>query len=280
VNTHEQANVSVIIPCYCCSETVERALHSVVQQTMAPAEIILVDDASDDDGVTLSCLQQLCHTFGKVYEIPIRLIALQENTGPSGARNAAWDTATADFIAFLDADDAWHPRKIEIQYSWMAAHPKVSLSGHHCCQVDVLLLSSQVVPRWSVKPCDFRSMLFKNPLMTRTVMMRRDTPLRFTASKRYSEDYLLWLQALASGLQAFFLEVVLAYSFKPAYGASGLSGNLWRMERGVLDNFRRLYRERAINGFIYFLASIFSFLKYLRRIIIVVFRRIVSFEHS
>jgi len=278
VNCNEQANVSVIIPCYCCTETVERALLSVLQQTISPVEIILVDDASNDDGATLNCLRELCLTSGKSSRIPIRLITLQENAGPSGARNVAWDTATADFIAFLDADDAWHPKKIEIQYTWMAAHPKVALSGHRSCQKDVLLPSSEVISQWSVKACNFRLMLFKNPLMTRTVMMRRDTPLRFVEDKRYAEDYLLWLQSVALGLQACVLDAVLAYSFKPEYGASGLGSNLWSMERGVLDNFRRLYRDRTIGKFIFLTASIFSFIKYLRRMIIVVCRRAVSGE--
>jgi len=275
MNFSEIANVSVIIPCYCCTGTVERALRSVVQQSMPPVEIILVDDASNDDGATLSCLKQLIHQF-EGGGISIRLMSLAENGGPSVARNAAWDVATAECVAFLDADDAWHPKKLEIQYRWMKMHPEVVLSGHFCNQMDTSMSPLDSVPQCSARPCELRSMLFKNPLSTRTVMTRRDLPLRFAADKRYAEDFLLWLQIAASGVQIYVLDVVLAYSFKPAYGESGLSGDLWRMERGELDNFCRLYKAGSIAGSMYVAASVFSLLKYVRRMIIGAYKRIYS----
>lgn len=269
MNESKQANVSVIIPCYRCVETVERAVQSVVQQTMIPAEIILVDDASDDREATSKSLKMLYQRFGETEtDIPIRVLTLQKNEGPSGARNTAWNAATSDFIAFLDADDAWHPNKLEIQYAWMQTHPEIAISGHHCCQVDVSFSSSEAVFNGSATSCYFRSMLFRNPLMTRSVMMRRDIPLRFSSGKRYAEDYLLWLQAMASGLQVSVLDAELAYSFKPDYGEGGLAGNLWRMECGEMDNFRRLYRAGKLSGIMYLAVSSFSFLKYFRRIII------------
>ncbi|MDX8389377.1 MAG: glycosyltransferase family 2 protein [Mariprofundaceae bacterium] len=272
-----QADVSVIIPCYCSVETVERALDSVVGQSMAPAEIILVDDASDDNGATISCLQQLCDKFGERCSISIQLIALRINVGPSGARNAAWEVATASYIAFLDADDAWHPKKIEIQYLWMQENPEVALSGHYSAQLDAWPPSLGVVPPCTAKACNFHLMLFRNPLVTSTVMMRRDTPCRFVVSRRYSEDYLLWLQIASAGAQVFVIDAVLAYSFKPVYGVKGLSGQIWLMELGVLNNFWRLYRCNGIGGATYLAASLFSLLKYLRRLIVVAIRGRVFF---
>ena len=273
MSSSKQANVSVIIPCYCCVDTVERALISVLQQTIPAVEIILVDDASNDNGATLACLRQLCETSAQRSDVPIQLITLQENGGPSVARNAAWDRAKAEYVAFLDADDVWHPKKLEIQYGWMAAHPEVSLSGHYSQYVDgEILPTSEITTHWSAKPCKFRSILFRNPLLTRTVMMHRNILLRFAVDKRYSEDYLLWLQAVVSGKEAFVLSVVLAYSFKPSYDASGLSGDLWRMESGELDNFRRLHRDKSISSVMYITVNLFSLMKYFWRVINVVRR--------
>ena len=272
MNSIKLANVTVIIPCYCCFDTVERALRSVVGQSLLPREIILVDDSSDDEGQTLLTLKKLINDFNSTAS-EIRLIALKNNVGAAGARNAAWDLASSDLVAVLDSDDAWHPRKIEIQYQWMKEHPMVALSGHLYSQVDENGEPSDVPSSFSAKPCDFRSMLFKNPLVTRTVMLRRDIPLRFAMGKRYAEDYLLWLQTMALGLQVFILSVDLAYSFKSSYGESGLSGNMWAMEQGVQDNFIRLYKDQEITLVTFLLASLFSFLKYFRRVMIVSLRR-------
>jgi len=269
VNSNGAVNVAVVIPCYCCVETIERALRSVAQQSMLPMEIVLVEDASPDNGATLRCLKQLLHSFSHACDAPMRLICLLDNMGPSGARNAAWETVTADYIAFLDADDAWHPKKLEIQFQWMKAHPEVTLSGHKSCEVDSSMTPSIVVDaQCFARRCDLHPMLFKNPLATRTVMVRRDISLRFVGDKRYAEDYLLWLQIVASGLQVYVLDRVLAYSFKPAFGASGLSANFLAMEMGVQDDFCRLRKAGAISFSMFCVASMFSLLKYLRRLLV------------
>src|SRR5690606_29412442 len=60
----------------------------------------------------------------------IRVVPLELNGGAAAARNAGWNSATGKYVAFLDADDTWHPQKIEVQYKWMEAHPEVGLTGH------------------------------------------------------------------------------------------------------------------------------------------------------
>jgi glycosyltransferase involved in cell wall biosynthesis len=92
----------------------------VLAQTVLPAEIILVDDFSDDAGVTLAVLHDLQRLDAL---LPIRLIFMSQNGGPGTARNAAWDISVQKYIAFLDADDIWDPKKIEIQWGWMSMHP-------------------------------------------------------------------------------------------------------------------------------------------------------------
>lgn len=120
--------VSVVVPCYCCEGTIERAVDSVMKQTALPAEVLLVDDASPDQGRTLNKLRQLQGRFRD--KTHIEVIALKNNGGPSVARNAGWEAATQPYIAFLDADDAWHPQKLEIQYEWMKEYSEVVLTGH------------------------------------------------------------------------------------------------------------------------------------------------------
>lgn len=264
-----QACVSVIIPCYRCSETIKRSVESVVGQTLPPNEVLLVEDGSNDGGATLSELYTLQRIFS---DRNIKILTLNKNSGPANARNAGWDAATQPFVAFLDADDAWHPRKLEIQTSWMNEHPDVMISGHRI----------EVVSGFSPKHLKIRSIYARNlnqlewllscRFSTISVMLRRDLPFRFDPEKRYSEDYLLWLRIVMNGNKSWRIELPLAYCFKPLYGSGGLSGDLWKMERGVHDTYQNIYREGLISFPVYAGLVIFSILKYFRRRILVFFR--------
>lgn len=98
--------VSCIIPAYNGERFIRRALDSVMSQTSKPDEIIVVDDESTDA------------TAAIVAEYPVRCIR-QKNAGTSAARNAGTAAAAGDLIAFLDQDDQWLPRKLELQLPLM-----------------------------------------------------------------------------------------------------------------------------------------------------------------
>jgi succinoglycan biosynthesis protein ExoO len=103
--TPQAGSVSVIIPAYKAAAFLERAVSSVLAQTMPPLEIIIVDDASPDD--TLAAANRLAQASP-----PIRVLSMPINGGPSKARNAAIDAAAGEWVAVLDADDAWKPGRI------------------------------------------------------------------------------------------------------------------------------------------------------------------------
>ena len=103
-------SVSVVIPTYNRARYVGRAIDSALAQTHRAYEIIVVDDGSSDD--TESVLKDR-------YEERIRYIR-QDNAGPSAARNVGIRAAKSEFIAFLDSDDVWLPRKLEVQMPLMA----------------------------------------------------------------------------------------------------------------------------------------------------------------
>lgn len=250
--------VTVIIPCYRCRETVVRALNSVLAQTLQPAEILLIDDASADG--TLELLRDLERCYTPV----VKVIAQEKNGGPGLARNAGWDEATQPWLAFLDADDAWHPVKLEVQWGFLANHPKISLCGHGT-QLSVGSVQHTVKEVFKVNSLTLGKMLLSNRLPTRSVMLRRDLPFRFS-SKRFSEDYFLWLQIITAGYHACRLEVSLAYSFRPDFSSGGLSGNLWLHEKSELEVLSALWRSGKIGWAHWSLSSAWSFVKFLRRL--------------
>lgn len=259
-----QCPVSVIIPCYRSAETIKRAVASVINQTLPPQEILLVEDCSGDDGRTLAALFHIQQSFQKL--VAIKVIPLRENTGPGGARNAGWSEARQPYLAFLDADDSWHPEKLEIQYRWMAAHPEVVLTGHKSALPETGESFPGLSGNIKASAVSAYALLMSNCFPARSVMLRREIALRFEPAKRYAEDYLLWLRIVLGGGAAWLLELPLAYSYKADYGGTGLSGNLWEMELGELDTYRRILREELISPAAWFALALFSLLKYLRRV--------------
>ena len=254
--------VTVVVPAYNAASTLPRALASVFAQTYLPAEIVVVDDASSDQ--SWDVLQQLCVDCP---EQPIKLVRLNQNGGASRARNTGWALATQEYVAFLDADDAWHPRKLEVQYSWMVDHPQVVLCGHRCevChdQAPTLDLPSDGVP---ARYFGIGSFLVANRLSTPSVMLRRALGERFTADKRHSEDALLWVQIVAAHGPAAFIDMPLAFLFKAKYGATGLSGDLWRMQVGEMDTWYRLCSTGIISRAVWLAVVTWSWAKFVKRV--------------
>ncbi len=108
--------VSVVIPSYNGQEMIHRAINSVFQQTYKNHEIIVVDDGSTDS--TLDVLSR--------YGSQITLIR-QQNAGAVVARNIGAKQANGAYIAFLDQDDWWVPKKLEIQVRALEADPSLGL---------------------------------------------------------------------------------------------------------------------------------------------------------
>jgi glycosyltransferase involved in cell wall biosynthesis len=103
--------VSVIVPAYNASGTIERTLRSVMMQTYAHLEIIVVDDGSNDDTAAI---------VARIGREDSRIILLrQSNKGVARARNLGIAHASGEFIAPIDADDIWNSRKIEKQIAVM-----------------------------------------------------------------------------------------------------------------------------------------------------------------
>ncbi len=256
------APVSAVIPCFRCANTIERAVASVVLQTQQPAELILVEDGSGDD--TLAALQALATQ----YPDWIKIVALPENQGLANARNAGWAVATQNYVAFLDADDAWQAQKIEIQTAYMLGHPEVVLSGHgHRVVEHSAALPDWQVQTWVEQRIPKWSWLLSNKFVAPSVMVRSDLAQRFVTNRRYMEDHILWMELVCRGQVVTKLSAELVAIYKSPFGVSGLSAQLWPMEKGDLSNYQRLYDNHYINLAQWLGLSLYSILKFVRRLV-------------
>jgi glycosyltransferase involved in cell wall biosynthesis len=231
---------------------------------------VIVDDCSTDNTVEIVRSHLDLKNFTN-----FKLTVLDENSGPGVARNTGWNNATSDLIALLDADDSWHPRKIEHQVRAMEKHPWAAFSGHPYIVSAAGFAQNAEIAVTSTSEVTLNQFLLRNRFSTPSVMARRSLTNRFSEDREIAEDYLLWLELLSEGHRALFIESALVCLHKPAYGESGLSGQLKRMERKDLRAFRLLRSSRKISAMQFIAASIFSYLKYLRRLMIVRIRQLL-----
>lgn len=264
----ERAGISVIIPCYCCANTIERAVYSVLNQTLLPSEIIVVDDASTD--ATIDVLRSLEKKFPEL----IKVVVFSKNRGVADARNSAWDMATQPYVAFLDSDDTWHSRKVELQYGYMLRHPQVMMTGHG--HVRLSEETEWHVPDiFSMERVGKFSLLISNRFITPSVMVKRDVPFRFLSGRRHMEDHLLWCQIICAGNLVWRLPVKLAAIYKSPYGESGLSGQMNLMSQGERDNINFLLKTGYVGNVMAGLLHAIVGVKRIRRHFIIEIRRLI-----
>lgn len=256
--------VGVVIPTFNSANTIERALKSVGEQSVQPNEVIVVDNASTDN--TVNAVKLFAQS---TLQLNLSLIELDSNTGPGNARNIGWNRCRTSLIAFLDSDDSWHPRKLEIQLKVIQDHPNHLLFGHKYATInsEEMVTVSPISGSGKLHYFTLRDFLVRNRISTPTVIIRRETPHRFPTNQWFAEDFALWTNTLADGSQAVVVDQSLTYLYKAAYGQSGLSAKLGEMHQGELRVLQSLRQAGAITKSHYAIINGWMRLKYLRRLI-------------
>jgi glycosyltransferase involved in cell wall biosynthesis len=233
------ADVSVVMPAFNNADTVGRALASIAAQTLPPTEVIVVDDGSTDS--TAEVVRAMVpHMNG----VRLRLFR-QANQGAGAARNRAVAAAKGTWLAFLDADDAWLPAKIERSMAVLAAGDLVMCSHNlfNLSPEGETLNDSRA--RWLKDPADpYRTLFLRGFISSSTVVVRRDAVLAvggFDSGLRSAQDYELWLAVLARAGARFetFADPLLRYTLAP-------EGITSRIDRKVACSLAILRRHMGI----------------------------------
>src|SRR5215510_5701311 len=220
--------VSVIIPTYNRCEMVREAIASVLAQTFQDFELIVVDDGSNDG------TRELVREFSSVR------YTFQENRGVSAARNRGATLSRGRLLAFLDSDDFWQPRKLEMQAAFFTAHPEARI-----CQTEELWLRNGVRVNPHQKHRKPSGDIFTRSLQLclvspSAVMMRRELFAQsggFDESLPACEDYDLWLR-IAAREPVYLIEEPLVV--KRGGHADQLSHKFWGMDRFRVAALRKL----------------------------------------
>lgn len=256
------------MPIYNAETTIVEAVKSVLLQSYTDWELILLDDGSTDGSASI--IQNYIGHLTDVIRNKIHYY-YQENTGPSIARNKAIKKASGRYIAFLDSDDEWSSDKLELQLPYFNKK-KIALIGGG--------FNKSIFETRSDKYLEIslKKLLLRNYFMTCSVVIdlcvvTKDEIL-FPEDQKYAEDYRVWLRINAK-YPCIYINKVICKSItnKYNYGASGLSSQLWMMEKGELSNYKYLKDQKIISFSSYLLCSQLSLLKYLRRVFKVKLRK-------
>ncbi|GAA4449736.1 glycosyltransferase family 2 protein [Rurimicrobium arvi] len=246
--------ISVVIPAFNANATIANAVLSVYNQSYPAWELIVVDDGGNEDILLPD------HTG----QLHAHIIRHERNKGVSAARNTGWEHASGSFVAFLDSDDCWHPRKLEYLAQWIQGNPDAVLIGHAFDTNKATLLQQDVKPLPLVRSGIFR-FLWRNRFQGSSITVRKDAPLRFDESMRFSEDFDLALQVAIHKYPVYYSASQLTVLGRPQLSKGGLSGNRMSMRMGELKAYRKLAKFGWFWAFFTPFLLLFSLLKHLLR---------------
>ncbi len=210
--------ITVVVTAFNASLTIEDAIDGVLKQRTPDLELIVVDDGSTDGTAELA--RALA---------PMAEVVVQENSGPSAARNAGMARATGELVAFLDGDDVWHPEKLARQLEVFESHPELDLlattwsRGYPKQEGDGEL-------RW----LSYLDQLTLNQFQTSTVLARRsllEMVGGFDPELDGVEDWEFWTRCAVHGTIAVLESKLVMYRDSP----EGVSKDMRRfLERTTL----------------------------------------------
>lgn len=201
------ADVSVIIPCYNRRAFLGAALESVLQQTEPVGEVLVVDDGSSDGSA------ELADEFSRRTGGQVRVIR-QANGGVSKARNRGLDEARGQYLAFLDADDLWHPDKTRQQLALLEEKP--GTVGVYCPVQNFRSTPGDLAEQRSAYMVDDpfpNHILLTMCIQASTAILKREMvkDLRFDESTGHAEDTMYFADCRLRGRWRATGEALVAY---------------------------------------------------------------------
>lgn len=182
-------DVSIIMPVHNGSPFIRKAIQSVLDQSFSSWQLIISDDQSTDD--TISIAQHYCQLDRR-----ITLVSTVARGGPARARNRAIRVATGRWIAFLDADDMWHPDKLLLTLDFARSNRiALAFTAYFRLSVNTSLDYIPVPPIIT-----YRQLLKSNCIAMSTAMVDRKIVGNFEMNEAWRiDDYVCWLEIMKAG---------------------------------------------------------------------------------
>lgn len=193
--------VSIITPLYNAEKYIEKTIFSIMEQTYTNWELFVIDDCSKDNSYKV--VQKISEKDKR-----IKIIKLNENSGAAVARNTGIENANGRFIAFLDSDDTWHPKKLEKQIKFMLDNQYYfTYTGYYKVDENAAFIKNAKMPKF----INYNKLLKTNYIGCLTVMYDSEKLGKvYFPLIRKRQDYALWLKLLKMIPYAYGLQEDLA----------------------------------------------------------------------
>ena len=253
-------SVTVVIPAYNAEATLEKAVQSVLDQTVQLESIIIVNDGSKDN--TQKIAEDLKSKAALSGDAPVINVISIENSGASHARNVGIKAANTEYIAFLDSDDSWQQEKIEKQLQVFEAYKDAALVSTSSTVKCKFTGKTKLIAYWHL--------LIRNHVITSSAMSKASIlqSLLFDETLKRAEDYNLWLKIGKQGSLYFIDEKLVFFADKRTFGQTGLSKDYHALSQDELRGFIKLYKTHYLNIFQFVFGFSMSCIKYARKCIL------------
>lgn len=246
--------VSIIIPCHNGEKYVADAIRSVQSQTFTDWELLVIDDASSDNSV--SVIEEFCEADSR-----IRLFRNEKPTGmPASPRNIGISAACGRYIAFLDCDDLWLPTKLERQLPLFGTKDVAAVFSYYGKMDGGGNLQNRLVS--SPFLVTYRFLLKGDCIGNLTGIYDTQKCGKVFQREIHHEDYLMWLEILRNGFCAMNTNTVEAFYRVQGGSVSGNKLNAMRWHWHILRNELRLPLPVAAYNFMHY--ALKGLMKFLR----------------
>tara|TARA_B100000780_G_C21117663_1_gene452365 strand:+ start:327 stop:1109 length:783 start_codon:yes stop_codon:yes gene_type:complete len=254
--------ISVVCPTYNSASYIEDTLESVLSQDLSPNELIISDDGSSDN--TIDVVEHYLKSHNKKLNYKI---VKNMHQGPGAARNSGIRSSTSKWIAFLDSDDIWYPKKISHIQDIISQNEAINFICHN-----EMLVSEKNKKRamyyskkFNVNKPLFNQLYNSNLFSTSAIVCQKDLLINhgmFDENLMSAQDYDLWLR-LAPHISIFFTEEILGeYIVRDGNITSSSIVKRFKNEIKIARRYSKFFKPQF-----FYIRIIMIFLSYLKQLL-------------
>lgn len=242
--------VSIIMPTFNSERFLKETIESILNQTYTNWELLITDDGSTDNTIKLIKDYQ-------AFEKRIHLFTLSENSGAAIARNNGIKFSKGEYIAFLDSDDLWHPKKIEKQLHLMEINN--SLFSHTSYELYDENSNALYIKSKCNKWIGFNELVKYNWIGTSTVIYNANLlDKHYMPDLRNRQDWALWINLIRKSEKALFVDEPLT---KYTVRLNSISSNKAKLIKFHWVIYRKIVKYNILTSVLYLIQNLYYHLK-------------------